>query len=89
MKWRLLLAVILMISLIGCAQRRSEPLQESGQACEESESCQREMSDAKSGAGEKLALGAVTAVVVVVAIPLFLVSYILICPFSDAELCNS
>ena len=89
MKPRLLLLGALGLCLVACAQHPSErpgpPV--TTQACE-SESCAQKPVRPKPSAGEKVAYGVVGTVAALVALPVIIVSYIVICPFSDAELCS-
>ncbi|PKM28571.1 MAG: hypothetical protein CVV08_19335 [Gammaproteobacteria bacterium HGW-Gammaproteobacteria-12] len=86
---RSLLIALLIVSLMGCAQRQSEQRLEAAQTCHEVENCQQDAPKSEPGVGEQLALGVVSVAVAVVAIPLFLISYMVICPFSDGGLCGS
>ena len=86
---RSLLVALLIVSLMGCAQRQNEQKPEAVQKCHEVDSCQQDTPKSEPGVGEQLALGAVSVVVAVVAIPVFLISYMVICPFFDGGLCGS
>ena len=89
MKLRMLAFGLLSLCLVGCAQRppqQSEPSTEA-QPCK-SEQCAQKPERPKPSTGEQVAYGVVGTVAALVALPVIIVSYIVICPFSDAEMCS-
>ncbi|WP_137974474.1 hypothetical protein [Pseudomonas sp. F(2018)] len=89
MKLRMLVFGLLSLCLVACAQRppqRSEPSTEA-QPCK-SEQCEQKPERPKPSTGEQVVYGVVGTVAALVALPVIIVSYIVICPFSDAEMCS-
>jgi hypothetical protein len=79
----------LSLCLVACAQRPSQQPEPSTEAqpCK-SEQCSQKPERPKPSTGEQVAYGVVGTVAALVALPVIIVSYLVICPFSDAEMCS-
>lgn len=89
MTLRILVFGFLSLCLVACAQSPSPQPEPStkAQSCK-SEQCTEEPERPKPSTGEQVAYGVVGTVAALVALPVIIVSYIVICPFSDAEMCS-